>query len=594
MDFFEEFLDPSIETRYEVLNAKPGHGKTTALKVFIKKMIQQRRGLGGLIVLREKEQMREIEAFVSGNKNGVLYVDSDNFQDVKDHIPKYQFIIISHERFKRMALQRTSKSFGRYEKWEGVKRQIIIDEAPPFVDSAVFELGRSMEWLNDCFHAAKNVFSDAERIKVRSMIQILLAEEFLENKERLTEALKQHLDSNRFANDLERFFKEVDSHIDKVVSTESLGMYNWFKRLFNEDNIGYLDAGIYLDNYSDHRKIICSQRIDYRHLGCSILILDGTATYTKTIYNNEYHITSLSDYTKYERLTIYQRCINTSARQRKNKVGLTIQKLIAKDIQDIQNEGINPLPIMNKFEIPIYSKLKAISKEEYQRFFQEDIEENTLPINLLNTIGKNQLVDQISLYLTALPNRPAIFYKEIAISLYKDSKDPLNLSMNQKDKKHSNMWFADQRIEDIYQECLLSEIYQIIHRSNIRNLLVPSSEMVHVFIATKFDHIIENLLQIFNGHVKFERHQMERLSKFQERIGGKVKELAKKIEKEKIKLPNRIGKIENGSSIKNLINQNWKDEEKKREIIEAFHSSGLDIIEIENNSGKVWKEIDFF
>ncbi len=47
--------------------------------------------------------------------------------------------------------------------------------------------------------------------------------------------------------------------------------------------------------------------------------------------------------------------------------------------------------------------------------------------------------------------------------------------------------------------------------------------------------------------------------------------LVEKIDKEGILLPNKIGKIEKGTSVKNLINKNGNDEAKKREIIAAFH-----------------------
>lgn len=595
MDFLGDFLRKQASgTCYEVLAAQPGHGKTSALKVFIKKMIQHKHSVcGGLIVLREKEQMRELEEFASGFKYGVLYVDSDNFQEVKVHIPKYQFVIISHERLRSIALDRERINLDLFTKWRGYKRVIIIDEAPSFVDSAIIELDKGLEWLDDCFQAAKNMFSSEQRIMIRSIIQILIAKELIENKGPLTGALKKHIDdSPKFAKILNDFFKEVDNYIDNM-GIDSRSMYKWFKKLYNEENIGYIDPGFYLDNYSDHKKIICSQRIDYRQLKCSILILDGTAMHTKKIYNNEYVITSLPNHTKYERLLIYQRRINTSARRRKNKIRLPIQKLIAKDIQNIKHKGINPFPLMNKYEINDYLKLKVINKQDYERYFLPSPEENMLPINLLNTIGKNHLANQNSLYLTSLPTRTASYYKAIAISLYKDSDIPLNMSMNAKEKKQKEMWFADQRIEELYQECLLSELYQIIHRSNIRNLSAPSYEKVHIFIATNFDHIINKLLDMFGTPVKFERNDVEDLLKFQHRVEQKITSFANKIKKEQIKLPNRIGKIEDGSSLKNLINKNWNNEERKREIIAAFHKNGLDIIERKNKSGETWKYIDY-
>ncbi|CAM4101964.1 hypothetical protein BAQ48_00085 [Bacillus luti] len=594
MDYFEVFLKKQSEkTVYEILNAYPGHGKTTALKIFIRKLIENKHSVGGIIVLREKEQMREVEQFVSDEKYGVLYIDSENYQEVQAHIPKYQFIIISHERLKNIALEKKNiKKLHHFTKWKDQQRVIIIDEAPPFVDSSIFELDKSLDWLDDCFLAAKNVFSSEDKIRIRSIIQILMATELIENKGPLTNALKKHLDSQRFAKTLNTFFNDIDYHIDKITSIDSLNMYRWFKKLFNEEKSGYIDSGLYLDNYSDHKKIICSQRIDYRQLNSSILILDGTAVHTKRIYNNEYIITSLSNHTKYERLFISQRSINTSARRRKTKLGLSIQGLIAKDIKKIQSKGINPFPLMNKFEVKEYLNLNVISKQDYERYFVSSLEENVLPINILNTIGKNYLANQKSLYLTSLPNRPAVHYKAIAVSLYKNSEVPLNLSMNQKEKKQE-MWFADKRIEEIYQECLLSELFQIIYRSNIRNLLGESYEKVHIFIATNFDHIIDKLLKMLNYQVEFERSPVESMTKFRQVIEKKATFIANKIKKQKINLPKTIGRIEDGSSVKNLINSNWHDEEKKREIIAAFNRSGLDIIEKENNSGRIEKKIDY-
>jgi hypothetical protein len=587
---------------HEVINSFPGHGKTTILKVITRKIIEEKHDLGGLIVLREKEQMREVEQFLLGNRYGVIYVDSNNYQEVKNHLSNYQFVVISHERLKNLAIQikegvnngsPLNSNFAEITRWKDKKRVIFIDEAPSFVDHAIFELDKGLTWLDDCFQAAHSEFSSEEIIMIRSLFQILFAKELLENKGPLTGALKYHIDSQKFNEILTRFFKIIDHYHDRIASPDSHSRYQWLKKLFYKEQTGYIDSGFYMNNYSDHKKIICSNRIDYRMLGCSILILDGTAIFTKALYNNEYVITSLTNCIKYERMHIHQRNINTSSRKRKSSFGISVQELIAKDIRRLRGEGHSPFPLMNKFEVSMYLNLKVISKSNYQKFFSTSSEKNTLPINLLNTTGKNYLANQCSLYLTSLPNRPAVYYKAIAISLYKDSKTPLNLSMYQKDKKNQLKWFADHKLETLYQECLLSEMIQIIHRCSIRNLLLPSQKKVHIYIATNFNHIIDNLLNLFDYPVPFDRCYVESISKFQQRIEPKVHAIAEKIKKERIDLPNKIGKIEDGSSLKNLFNKNWKDLERKEEIIAAFNRHGLTIIENENNKGKLEKSLDF-
>ncbi|WP_251552152.1 hypothetical protein [Neobacillus muris] len=92
-----------------------------------------------------------------------------------------------------------------------------------------------------------------------------------------------------------------------------------------------------------------------------------------------------------ERLSIYQRRINTSARRRKSKKSHSVQELIAKDIEAIKDDGINPFQLMNKFEVNDYLRLDVISKQYYEKYFRSSLEDNVLPINILNTTGKNHL-----------------------------------------------------------------------------------------------------------------------------------------------------------------------------------------------------------
>nr|WP_210427089.1 DEAD/DEAH box helicase family protein [Priestia megaterium] len=595
LNYYHDFLGRQLgEKQHEVLNAQPGHGKTTALKVFIRRMIDLKLPIGGLIVLREKEQMREIEQFASVREHGVLYVDSENYQEVKPHLGKYQFVIISHERLRNLTLnvlENGQFSSSEFTIWEGSKRMIIIDEAPDFVDSVSFAVDDKLAWLDECFKAAKEDFSSEEIIMNRSLFQILLATELLENKGPLTGPLNRHLDSPRFAAVLSKFFTTVDKHIYEITSSESLSKYKWFKKLSNQDQVGYIDTGLYLDGYSDHKRIICSRRIDYRELKCSILILDGTAAITEMIYNGDYTIQTLGNFTCYERLEIHQRMIKTSASRRKGKQGLMVRQLIAKDIESIQQHGIHPFPLMNKSEIDDYKKLKVI-KEDYEKYFQNTSENSILPINLLNTKGKNYLANQNSLYLTTLPNRPPIHYKAIAISLYKNDKVPLNLSMTQKEKKNNTSWFADPRIENIYLESLISELIQIIHRCNIRNLLVSAQQKIHIYVATHYKHILVELVSKLGEKIQMDHTPVEESLKLQMEAEQKVKLLLQNIKEKNIILPLAVGRIVDGSAVKTFINREWKNEENRQLIVDVFNHHGLNIIHHKTKSGSIEKRID--
>lgn len=593
MEYFDTFLRKQSKALcYEVLNALPGHGKTVALKIFAKKMIADQHLVSGLIVLREKEQMREMESFLKGFPYGGLYIDSDNYHLVKDDIHHYQFVIISHERLKALALEHeeniadSENKFSQFASWNGKRRVIMIDEMPIFMESAVYGLDEGMKWLDDCFHVSPSTFSTEERVIIRSNIHILFAKEFMANHGPLTGALQNYLDSEGTQALFEEFFEEVDCGIQNLYGTESYAKYQWFKKLFHNEGSGYLDRGLYLKGFVDHKKIICSRRVNYLSLSCPILILDGTAVHSRRLYNSEFEIVSLPNYIDYNRLSIYQRKINTSARQRKSRKTFLPQDLIAGDIQGLNAVGISPFPLMNKFEVRKYLSLKVISREDYERYFTISYDDH-LPVNILNTVGKNYLADKKSLYLTSIPSRPAVYYKALAISLHGKDEEPLNLSMLQEDKLKKAMWFADSKIEELYTDSVLSEVFQIIHRSNIRNLL--SQELVHIYIATKYDHIIDELVSMFQQPMKFKRSLVEEDSKFRIKLVRQVQALAEKIKIEQIELPQRIGKLDEGTSLKNDINRNWED---KRLIIDdVFTQYGLEIKVVRNKSGDLWKKV---
>ena len=570
---------------YKVLNAFPGHGKTTALKCFLKKVLEQRNHqISGLIVLREKEQMHEFEDFLGANN--ILYVDSDNFSKVKEEIPKAQFVLITHERLKNLVL------LGKWKDYflnSGTTRRIIfIDEAPTFFKSTVFNLNSNLKWLDDCFKVLKDQISAAEVVMIRSFIQIMIAKELFENNGLQTNALHWHLDSDTYKNLMRRFMKMVDEKLFDMDTVDSINAFIFFKRMYEQENIGFIDPAIHLGDFMDHKKIICSDRIDYRTLGCSILIFDGTAVFSQSIYKDEYNFIpeEVPNLIDYGRLHLHHRKINTSARRRKATKRISTQKIIAKDLKSIyENRGIEPIPLMNKDEIIKYRELDVINEANYNRYFKKRKDEKK-PLNILNTVGKNDLREESILYLTSLPNRPPEHYKAIAISLYKDEEQTLNLSTVHKDKKDMNNWFVDDRIEQIYHEVLLSEINQIIHRSKIR--YIASKDEVHIYIATQSDSIIPHIRAMFKGH-KFTVSDIniEKDLTFESDLDEKVAYLAKTIKEKNIIKPTSIGRIEDGHSVKVFINKAWKDEAKRKKIIKTFNLHGLEIFELENKEKRI-------
>ena len=579
-DFVQQHLD-SQSNIYEVLSAFPGHGKTTALKRFLKKILEQRiHKISGLIVLREKEQMREFQDFLG--ENNILYIDSNNFLKVKEEIPNAQFVLITHERLKNLVLLGRWKEY--FLNWKDRRRIIFIDEAPTFFKSAVFDLSSNLKWLDDCFKVLKEQISAAEIVMIRSFIQIMIAKELLENDGLQTNVLQQHLDSDSYKNLIHRFFKMVDEKLFDIDTIDSIITFLFFKRMYEQENIGFIDPAIHLGDSINHKKIICSDRIDYRTLGCSILIFDGTAVFSQLLYKDEYSIKEVSNLIDYKRLHLHHRKINTSARHRKAKKRISTQKIIAKDLKNIYaNRGIEPIPLMNKDEIDKYRKLEVINESNYNRYFKK-IKDEKNPLNILNTVGKNALRDESILYLTSLPNRPPEHYQAIAISLYKDDEQILNLSTVQEDKKDINSWFADERIEQVYYEVLLSEINQIIHRSKIRD--IASKDEVHIYIATKSDSTINQIQSMFKGH-QFTFSDIEQDLIFESNLDEKVAYLSQIMKEKNIIKPTSIGRIEDGNSVRSFINKAWRDKTKREKIIETFNRYGLEIFELENKEKRV-------
>lgn len=242
---------------------------------------------------------------------------------------------------------------------------------------------------------------------------------------------------------------------------------------------------------------------------------------------------------------------------------------------------------MNKEEIEIYRRLEVIDDDMYRKHFEKG-KRNKNPINILNTVGKNALRKVTSLYLTSLPNRPPEYYQAIAVSLFKHAERTLNLSTMEKDKQGTGRWFADERIEQISHEVLLSEIHQIIHRTKIRE--ISSTEPVQIYIATNSSKMIESIRKMFNGH-HFEYMNHEEDLSFESKLYEKVNYLRTRMFSLNIQKPTSIGRIEESNAVKSFINPAWRNERKREIIKKVFNDYGMEIFETPRGEKRVkWLE----
>lgn len=512
-----------------VLDAKPGHGKTTALYLvaeYINNELPKSPGL--LIVLKEKQQQDDMNELISEiskhsrdyksekkyKENQILYVNADTISYARKYIKNSKVVVITHARLERLFLNRNSYKKGIGDtnyfdgedllSWGGMPRKIIIDEAPELFQSDIFKLD-TMNWLDPGFQmlqndeilkeslASQEITFTEFKLFIRFTIQYLIGAELLFNKNLYTTKLSISVMDEKQQELLELFFSCTRKIIRTVKrNQEFINKFRWLDRLYHEDSIGYINP----EQKLNHKNILCNKIIDYKSLG-SILILDGSSSYTKTKYESlGYKIIYTKDYTKYDRLKISLRKIKTTSGARGNPNYVT-QKLIAQDIENIlaDSEAKSIFPLMTKDEIKIYRSLGVITEDQLQ-YFELDVKGNTLPMNLLNTRGKNHLAEESAMYLTSLPIKPPDYYKQLALSLNKKS-NKLSLKLN-KSEDDGITWFEDPFIQKIYKEEIFSELVQIIHRTNIRRLNEGSDKKVYIYIASDLIEFLTNLFEPYD------------------------------------------------------------------------------------------------
>ncbi|OJF96169.1 hypothetical protein [Alkalibacterium sp. 20] len=629
LNYFEVKVTDYLHTgqpTYGVLNVKPGHGKTTALKLFLGSILNNKdknqedmllhNDFGCLIVLREVDQVKEMENFIkkfTEKKNDVRFISSSNYKEVKKHMYNTRFLIISHERFRKMGVNRLEKMEiqpGQLE-WEGKRRFIFVDEQPRFDYSATFDLDDNLSWVNAFFKVItrnKESLAPQEKVIIRSTISMLFAMElykwhdydmdkpiplFSEPLNRIP-LVKEH------ENILKRFLELANHYVKYVESGDVVSKFLWFEKLYKGTYNGHIDSGFFENSYHDFNKIICSQLIDYQKLDCPIMILDGSAHISKKAYET-YDVEELTSYIDYSNVTIHHRIINTTATSRSGPA-YTSLNYVAADIENLTaGNDMSLNKIYPKSDERHYYRIGVVSKEEHTDRYYKNLDEDIRPLNLLNTTGKNDLESAAAIYLTALPTRAALSYKISAISHYsKEELKTLLLTSNNSVKETKAQWFADDRLETIYKEDLLSELYQIIHRSAIRNINRDTDIPIQIYIATKIKPIIADLKK-WLPEVEFTEEYVEKTIKIKKALVTDGEKFIKALKEYLGIFPITIGRVSKDKKItdpiKILINNNWEDTAIRSLFIDYFKEHGFDYREIlnKNNNGyqkKIFKLVD--
>lgn len=561
----------------EVLQSYPGHGKTTSSLLQGNYILKESLDVGLLIVVKEIQHMDYLSTSLPPQKYKVLYVNNENIQQVYHQIEHTQIVVITHARLEELAVELDQKErINDFTIWKGQKRKIIIDEMPKMVNSFIFQLTDECKWINDWLEVNETKYTFDDRVELRHFIITLLKNKITHHRDIKTgKSLLSEVESNEIKTKIKNFIDATEERLYEIKSFESRNIFRWFRRLCEEDNVGYMDK----EGFSNEQKIICSKKIEYEKLGCPILIMDGTA-FATPIHYRDFKITSLKNFTLHERLIIHHHNINTSKWSRMDNSKKTYDA-IYHEVINLRKNGYNPFLLAYKDDYPYYKQVGLIDP-------QDPLYES---INILTTAGKNFLKGFNDLYLGALPILPPAYYKSVAIAFFDDDKKPLDLRMN--NDNAVNQWFEDQRIEDVYRELVLKELIQIIYRSNLRNLLVSKDIKVNIFIATKHKHFLDDLQKLFieNGMDKvtfnFNTKTVEQLNKIKEDANIHAQTIYQAIQNKQLQLPQPIGRIEDTSAIKNFVNRNW---ETHQDIIQsAFAKVGLKII----LNSKDWKMIDW-
>lgn len=570
-----------------VCTSYPGHGKTTALEAVVKQELMEKYKTPLLLAFNNNDNMRTFYDSVKdyakklNRNNAIQFINTDNVDDyVHDKLSEYQILCITHQRLRDLALDIGNQfEYMWYKSTFGkqMKRSIIIDEAPMFVSSCTFDINSKdnhIDWYDESTKVSE--LDVSEIMTGRKVITNMINLELNENST-ITKRLNRFYEGTSDLEALNSILSKLRiEHTERDVQAK----FSWFKKLLNEDDVASIDRHHYGSS------ILCAKRIDYRSLG-NILILDGSSNITKSIYNNEYKCIQTKNYHDYsKRLKLHLQEINTSSYAKKDKVRYgQIFQYVANDLESIRSLDIKPFPIMMKSEIDTCINYGIIKSDIIHHYEKDKNSSDELPLNLLNTTGKNVLNTYDSLALLSVPIKHPSVYKHAAISLYGNDID---LTMN---NGKSKLWFADERVQNVFEELVIADLFQIIHRSSLRNINEDSE--VNIYLYTNRTVWIEKLKSALNlagenvTSSKLEDLPLEKFIKKCEEWAVKAKEYVVKYD-DIFKIPKFTAYDIGGSKFKDWFNTYWNKVDRKQIIIDHFKQNGLGIEVDENGYKKIY------
>ncbi len=137
LDLIDQYAYESDINRITVLPLMCGTGKSTAIRLRMKKLIEEDNGEGMIVVTDNKDRIKDylnphdpdMAEFFQNHKDRFIAISSENAADMWKIISQYQIVIMTTQRYVGLNHQEIK----RLTKWdEGLRPLILVDEAPEF------------------------------------------------------------------------------------------------------------------------------------------------------------------------------------------------------------------------------------------------------------------------------------------------------------------------------------------------------------------------------------------------------------------------------------------------------------------------------
>lgn len=574
---FFEFIFSNENQSNWVCNTPPGGGKTIALEACLKYLYHCRKKQSFLLVFPDNYTMEEFSKNLKkGHKgipaNFIKEVNMDNAESVELILEKKQFVLITKQRLLKFGIEGYLPDEYYYfqKQTKMIERKIIIDEIPEFFNSIVFEMGEKnniIQWFDLLSEKGKTFFPHLRETRnlIIELVQKEITKYLSENpKSSLpTKKLCRFIDE-KSTEKINEIIQELNSvPIDSPQEFQAKTKLLWFEKLFNEDSVG----SVLFEK--SRGKIICSELVDYSFIE-KILVFDGTAHLTKPIYEKvDFELKKVKNRHDYKnRLFLFWHKISTSKAKRRANNCIIMNNISANFKKEFGLEQAILLP--SKSDVDKYYKLGGISKEQYKEFFQNDPIQEQNPLNLLNTIGKNNLNEYQTIGLPNLPIMPPVEYQKIGLALF-GLKTNLLKGSDLDPGFGSSRWFLDSGIQDIFERIVLENIYQIVHRTAIRNM--TSRRKVKVIFYHNSHPWGEKISGLFN--VDYASEKTISPQKVRKRAKKEAFEVKKHFDSNGINeaYPGQVRR-----ALKDWLNNNFNNSYHREIIIEEFRKEGLFII----------------